>query len=145
MQPVASIVHSTVPYRGVDFAKSDLRSALPPSTLPPLSTRFLMFAVVSIAGFQEMVKEGDTLEIPLQDSEKDKTIEFKDVLMVMKDGGDVILGKPFVDGASVSVKVIEHGRDAKIRVLKFRKRKRYLRTKGHRQDFTKVEVTGIKA
>lgn len=103
-----------------------------------------MFAVVSIAGFQELVEEGDTLEIPLQDSEKDKTIEFKDVLMIMKDGGDIVLGKPFVDGASVSVKVIEHGRDAKIRVLKFKKRKRYLRTKGHRQDYTLVEVTGIK-
>ncbi|UPA22124.1 50S ribosomal protein L21 [Candidatus Peribacteria bacterium] len=104
-----------------------------------------MFAVVSIAGFQEMVQEGDTLEIPLQDSEKDKTIEFKDVLMIMKDGGDVVLGKPFVDGASVSVKVIEHGRDKKIRVLKFKKRKRYLRVRGHRQDYTAVEVVSIKA
>lgn len=104
-----------------------------------------MFAVVSIAGFQEMVQEGDTLEIPLQDSEKDKTIEFKDVLMVMKEGGDVLLGKPFVEGASVSVKVIEHGRDKKIRVVKFKKRKRYLRVKGHRQDYTAVEVVSIKA
>lgn len=104
-----------------------------------------MFAVVSIAGFQEMVQEGDTLEIPLQDSEKDKTIEFKDVLMILKDGGDVVLGKPFVEGASVSVKVIEHGRDKKIRVVKFKKRKRYLRVKGHRQDYTAVEVVSIKA
>lgn len=92
-----------------------------------------------------MVQEGDTLEIPLQDSEKDKTIEFKDVLMILKDGGDVVLGKPFVEGASVSVKVIEHGRDKKIRVVKFKKRKRYLRVKGHRQDYTAVEVVSIKA
>lgn len=104
-----------------------------------------MFAVVTIAGFQEMVKEGDTLHIPLQDTEKDKTISFGDVLMVVNDSGDMTLGAPFVKGASVEVKVVEHGRDKKIRVLKFHKRKRYMRVKGHRQDFTAVEVTAIKA
>ncbi len=112
-------------------------------TLPALSRHF-MFAVVSIAGFQEMVKEGDTLKIPLQDSETDKTISFNDVLMIVKDGGEMTLGAPFVAGASVEVKVMEHGRDAKIRVLKFRKRKRYMRVKGHRQDHTMVQVTAIK-
>lgn len=92
-----------------------------------------------------MVQEGDTLKIPLQETEKDKTITFGDVLMVVKDGGDVMLGAPFVAGASVEVKVMDHGRDAKIRVLKFRKRKRYMRVKGHRQDHTMVQVTAIKA
>jgi large subunit ribosomal protein L21 len=102
-----------------------------------------MFAVVSIAGFQEMVKEGDMLHIPLQDAEKDKTITFNDVLMVVKDG-EMTVGAPFVKGASVELKVLDHGRDKKIRVLKFKKRKRYLRVKGHRQDFTAVEVMSIK-
>lgn len=102
-----------------------------------------MFAVVSIAGFQEMVQEGDTLHIPLQDTEKDKTISFSDVLLVKKDDGEVMIGSPFVAGAKVETKVIEHGRDPKIRVLKFHKRKRYMRVKGHKQDFTAVEVTKI--
>lgn len=104
-----------------------------------------MFAVVSIAGFQEMVKEGDTLHIPLQDAEKDKKISFSDVLLVQKDDGEVMIGAPFVEGASIETKVVEHGRDKKIRVLKFHKRKRYMRVKGHRQDYTAVEVLSIKA
>ncbi len=103
-----------------------------------------MFAVVSIAGFQEMVKEGDTLHIPLQDAEKDSTITFGDVLMIVN-GSDMTIGAPFVKGASVELKVLDHGRDKKIRVLKFRKRKRYMRVKGHKQHFTAVEVMSIKA
>ncbi|HVW66743.1 MAG TPA: 50S ribosomal protein L21 [Candidatus Peribacteraceae bacterium] len=103
-----------------------------------------MFAVVSIGGFQEMVKEGDTLNIPLQDAEENKTITFGDVLMVVKDGGDLMLGAPFVKDASVEVKVLNHGRGDKIRVVKFRHRKRYTRTKGHRQHHTSVQVTKIK-
>lgn len=101
-----------------------------------------MFAVVTIAGFQEMVKEGDTLTVPLQDAAEGATVTFKDVLMISKDG-DVTLGTPHVSGASVEVKVLSHGRDPKIRVVKFRRRKRYLRTHGHKQDHTKVEVTKI--
>lgn len=104
-----------------------------------------MFAVVDIAGFQEKVQVGDTLKVPLQDAEKDKTLVFKNVMMVVKDGGDMVLGAPFVDGASVEVKVLGHGRDQKIRVFKFRRRKRYMRTKGHKQQNTVIEVTAIKA
>lgn len=102
-----------------------------------------MFAVVSIAGFQEIVKEGDTLTVPLLDSEKDKKMTFNDVLMVTKDNGDVMLGAPFLKGASVEVEVVEHGRADKIRVVKFRRRKRFTRVKGHRQDNTVVKVTKI--
>lgn len=104
-----------------------------------------MFAVVDIAGFQEKVKVGDTLTIPLQDAEEDKKLVFGNVLMLVKDGGDLVVGSPFVSGASVEVKVLGHGRDKKIRVFKFRRRKRYMRTKGHQQHNTKVEVTAIKA
>ena len=125
-------------------------------TLPPPSlfwsfggqAHFLqsfMFAVVAIAGFQEKVKEGDTLYIPLQDAETDHKVTFNDVLMVVNDSGDMTLGAPFVKGASVEVRVVKHGRDPKIRVVKFRHRKRYTRTKGHKQDHTVVEVTKITA
>lgn len=102
-----------------------------------------MFAVVSIGGFQEMVKEGDTLDIPLQDAEANKTLTFKDVLMVVKDGGDLMLGAPFVKDASVEVKVLSHGRGDKIRVVRMRRRKRFTRVKGHRQRHTSVQVTKI--
>lgn len=103
-----------------------------------------MFAVVDIAGFQEKVQVGDTLSVPLQAAEKHKKIVFGNVLMLVKDGGDLVLGAPFIDGASVEVKVIEHGKAKKIRVFKMRRRKRYMRTKGHKQQNTTVEVTAIK-
>ncbi len=104
-----------------------------------------MFAVVEIAGFQEKVQVGDTLHIPLQEAEENKTVTFSNVYMLVKDGGDMVLGAPFVDGASVEVKVLGHGRDKKIRVFKMRRRKRYMRTRGHQQDHTVVEVMAINA
>lgn len=104
-----------------------------------------MFAVVDIAGFQEKVQVGDTLTVPLQDAEENKKLVFGNVLMLVKDGGDMVLGSPFVEGASVEVKVIGHGRDKKIRVFRMRRRKRFMRTKGHKQQNTTIEVTAIKA
>lgn len=112
---------------------------------PATFAHLTMFAVVDIAGFQEKVQVGDTLHIPLQDAEENKTVTFGNVLMLVKDGGDLVLGAPFVDGASVEVKVLGHGRDKKVRVFKMRRRKRYMRTKGHQQDHTVVEVTKITA
>lgn len=102
-----------------------------------------MFAVVDMAGFQEKVQVGDTLQIPLQDEKNDANVVFKNVLLIAKDDGDVVIGKPFVDGASVEVKVIGEGKDKKIRVLKMKRRKRYMRTKGHQQQHTMVEVMKI--
>ncbi len=104
-----------------------------------------MFAVVNISGFQEIVKEGEKLTIPLQEAEEGATVVFKEVLLVSGDDGSITLGKPTVAGASVEVKILTHGRDAKIRVVKFRRRKRYLRTHGHKQEHTKVEVVKIVA
>ncbi len=104
-----------------------------------------MFAIVDIAGFQEKVSVGDKLHVQLQDAQEGATLTFSNVFLVSKDGGDVVVGIPTVDGASVEVKVLKHGRDAKIRVFKMRRRKRYMRLLGHRQNYTEIEVTGIKA
>ena len=104
-----------------------------------------MFAIVSIAGFQEKVSEGETLEVPLQDAEKGKKLTFDQVLLIAKDGGEVVIGQPFVSGASIEAKVVEHGRDDKIRVFRMRRRKRFQKTRGHRQDFTTIEVVKIHA
>jgi len=103
-----------------------------------------MFAVVDIAGFQEKVQEGDTLRVPRLDVEEGKTVTFKDVLLVAKSDDDVILGTPTVSGATVEAKVDGHGRGEKIRVFKMKRRKRYRRLQGHRQDYTDIEVTKIK-
>lgn len=102
-----------------------------------------MFAVVSIAGFQEKVKVGDTLTVPTLDAEEQKSVTFGNVMMLVSDDGTVQIGSPFLEGSSVEVKVLSHGRDRKIRVFKMRRRKRYMRTKGHKQGHTKIEVTKI--
>ncbi|MDD4628486.1 MAG: 50S ribosomal protein L21 [Candidatus Peribacteraceae bacterium] len=104
-----------------------------------------MFAVVNIAGFQEKVEEGMKLRVPLQDAESGAKVVFDKVYLIAKSEEDVTVGKPFVSGASVEVKVLSHGRGEKIRVFKMRRRKRYRRVKGHKQDFTQVEVVKIKA
>ncbi len=101
-----------------------------------------MFAIVSIAGFQEKVAQGDTLKVPLLDAEPGKTVTFDQVLLLVN-GEAVTFGSPTVAGASVEAEVVSHGRGDKIRVVKFKRRKRYSRTKGHRQDFTEIKITKI--
>lgn len=102
-----------------------------------------MFAVVNIAGFQEKVSVGDTLKVPLQDVKEQGTVTFGDVLMVVSDTGDMTLGEPMVQGASVVAEVVEHGRTSKVNVFKFRRRKRYMRKAGHRQDYTTIAIKKI--
>ena len=102
-----------------------------------------MFAIVDIAGFQEKVSEGMTLQVPLLSEKEGGKVVFDKVLLVAKSDSDIALGKPHVAGASVEVKVLSHGKGDKIRVYKMRRRKRYRRTHGHRQDFTEVEVLKI--
>jgi len=103
-----------------------------------------MFAVVDIKGFQEKVQEGDALRVPLIDAKEGATVKFDQVLLVAKSDSDVKVGTPTVSGAAVEVKVVGHGKGDKIRVFKMRRRKRYRRVHGHRQDFTDIEVTKIK-
>jgi len=102
-----------------------------------------MFAVVKIAGFQEKVEEGMKLSVPALNAEPGATVSFKDVLLLSKGEDSLQIGKPTVSGASVDVKVIANGKEAKIRVYKMRRRKRYRRTHGHRTHFTEIEVMKI--
>jgi large subunit ribosomal protein L21 len=104
-----------------------------------------MFAIVDIAGFQEKVTEGDTLRVPLLDAEAGKNITFEKVYLLAKSEDDVSIGMPYVSGVSVEAKVVDHGKSDKIRVLKMKRRKRYRRIHGHRQDYTDIEVMKIKA
>lgn len=104
-----------------------------------------MFAVVDIAGFQEKVSEGDILEVPLLDKEPGKSVTFDKVFLIAKSEDDVSIGMPYVSGASIEAKVIEHGKGDKIRIFKMRRRKRYRRNGSHRQEFTAIEVTKISA
>lgn len=100
-----------------------------------------MYAVIKTAGKQYKVTEGQVLRLPLVDGEVGADIKFDEVLHL---GGDnPVLGSPVVPKASVSAKIVRHGRDRKILVYKFRRRKGYEKLRGHRQDFTEVRIENI--
>ncbi len=101
-----------------------------------------MFAIIETGGKQHRVEEGERLAIEKLDAEVGADVEFDRVLMVVN-GESVKIGTPLVDGARVTAKVLEQGRHAKVRVIKFKRRKHYLRRAGHRQEFTAVQIVGI--
>ena len=103
-----------------------------------------MFAIVEIAGFQEKVEKGQKLQVPHLAGDPGTSMTFDKVYLI-SEGDNVNVGTPHVSGASVEVKIVAHGRGEKIRVVKQRRRKRYRRVKGHRQEFTEIEVVSIKA
>jgi large subunit ribosomal protein L21 len=104
-----------------------------------------MIAVAKIGGHQAIVKVGDKLEVDKLSAEVGKTVKFDTLLISGEDGKDFQLGTPVLEGLQVEAKIIEHGRGAKIRVFKMKPRKRYRRLRGHRQDFTTIEITAIGA
>ncbi|MFT5392419.1 MAG: large subunit ribosomal protein L21 [Gammaproteobacteria bacterium] len=103
-----------------------------------------MHAVIVTGGKQYRVEQGDKLRVERLAAEEGATIEFDRVLL-LSDGEKVTVGTPYVDNSKVSATVRSHGRGKKIRVIKFRRRKGYMRTQGHRQSFTEVEITEIAA
>ena len=103
-----------------------------------------MFAVFQSGGKQHRVTEGDVVRLELLDSEPGKEVVFDKVLMVAN-GEEVNVGAPFLDDGAVKAEVIKSERGKKIRILKFRRRKDYMRRQGHRQWFTEVKITSIKA
>ncbi len=103
-----------------------------------------MFAIVDIAGTQEKVETGMKLKVPLHEGETDTKLSFDKVLL-LADGDDVKIGTPLLSGISVEAKILNHGRYDKIRIQKFQRRKRHRRVKGHKQHYTEIEITGIKA
>ena len=102
-----------------------------------------MYAVIESGGKQHRVVEGETLKLEKIEVAPGETIEFDRVLMV---GGDTIkIGTPLVAGGVVTAEVIAPGRHKKVKIIKFNRRKHYRRETGHRQWFTEVKITAIKA
>ena len=99
-----------------------------------------MKAVIETGGKQYYVEEGTVLYIEKLDASEGTTINFDKVLMV---GGKS--GMPYVKGAKVEGKVLKQGKAKKITVFKYRAKKKYRRTQGHRQPYTKVEITKVSA
>ena len=100
-----------------------------------------MYAIIATGGKQYRVSEGDVLYIEKIDAEVDSTVSF-DVLLLGNEG-DVKVGTPVVEGVKVEGKVVGQVRGEKIIVFKYKSKKNYRRKQGHRQPFTKVEITSI--
>ena len=103
-----------------------------------------MYAVVVTGGKQYRVMKGETLRVELMNAEPGSTVNIDQVLMI-GDGESITIGTPNVAGATVAAKVRAHGRDDKVSIVKFRRRKHHRKQMGHRQHYTEIEITGISA
>lgn len=101
-----------------------------------------MYAVISTGGKQYKVRAGDTLRVERLAAAEGTSVEFDKVLLVQHEG-KVIVGAPFIEGGRVAARVKSHGRHAKVKVVKFKRRKKYRRMHGHRQLFTEVAIEHI--
>ena len=102
-----------------------------------------MYAIIESCGKQYKVAEGDVVFFEKLDVEEGKKVTFDKVILVSNDG-KIEVGTPNVKGVKVEGKVVSHGKGKKIRVYKYKAKKNYRRTQGHRQPYTKVEITSIK-
>jgi len=101
-----------------------------------------MYAVFTTGGKQYRAGKGDTLKVEKLDAAEGDSVEFASVLLV-GEGGNIKVGTPLVSGSKVKARVVEQARSRKVDVVKFRRRKNYLRMGTHRQNYTLVEITGI--
>lgn len=101
-----------------------------------------MYAVIETGGKQYRVAEGDKLRVEKLDVEEGAEVSLDKVLMVAN-GASVQVGRPFIDGTSVTAEVAAHGRHDKIKIIKFRRRKHHMKRQGHRQWFTELKILGI--
>lgn len=101
-----------------------------------------MTAIVEIAGAQFHVNESDILTVPRLSGNPDETVEFTNVLASIN-GDSTTIGAPYING-SVSAKILEHGKGEKILVFKKKRRKGYQKMNGHRQQFTKIQITNVR-
>ena len=104
----------------------------------------VMYAVIQSGGKQHRVAEGDTLRVEKLAAEEGATLELDRVLLVA-DGDDVKIGTPYLEGGKVTATVKAHGRGTKVKIVKFKRRKQYLKRQGHRQWYTELQITGISA
>ena len=102
-----------------------------------------MYAVIEACGKQYKVTKGDVVFFEKLEVEEGKKVTF-DKVVLLSDDGKVEVGAPYVKGIKVEGKVVAHGKGKKIIVFKYKAKKNYRRKQGHRQPYTKVEITSIK-
>ncbi len=103
-----------------------------------------MYAIIRTGGKQYQVAPGERLRVEKLDGNVGDTVEIDDVLMVV-DGEEIKIGRPKVEGARVTARIVEQGKAKKIIVFKKKRRKGYRRKQGHRQLYTALEIQEISA
>ncbi len=103
-----------------------------------------MYAIIETGGKQYKVQEGDVVFIEKLTAEEGAAVTFDKVLAVSKES-NVVFGSPLVSEASVSGKVLGHGKDKKVIIFKYKPKKGYRKKQGHRQPYTKVQIEKINA
>ena len=103
-----------------------------------------MHAIIVTGGKQYKVTEGDVLYIEKLNAEAGEEITFDKVLAVL-DGDNATFGTPVVEGATVTANVVKNGKGKKVRIFKYTPKKGYRKRQGHRQPYTKVEITKVNA
>ena len=101
-----------------------------------------MYAVIKTGGKQYRVKKDEVLKIESLPQEVGKDVKFVVVLLI-GEGDKIVCGSPWIPKAVVQAEVISHGRYKKIRIIKFRRRKHYMKRMGHRQNYTEVKIVSI--
>lgn len=104
-----------------------------------------MYAIIKVAGQQFKVEEGKVIEVNRLNAQEGEVINLTDCVLMVSNDGEMTVGTPTIAGATVEVEVKEHFRGPKLIVFKFKRRHRYHRKNGHRQDMTRLVVKAIKA
>ena len=129
------------------YLSTEKRDLLPaPDSEPVIKERQVqaMHAIIVTGGKQYKVTEGDVLYIEKLNAEAGESVTFDKVLAVL-DGDSATFGAPTVEGASVTANVVKNGKGKKVLVFKYKPKKNYRRRQGHRQPYTKVEITKVNA
>jgi large subunit ribosomal protein L21 len=104
----------------------------------------MTYAIFKTGGKQFRAEKGVSLRVPKLEGEAGAKVSFEDVLLT--GGGEKVkAGTPTVKGAKVTAQIVRHGKDDKVIVFRFKRRSNYRRKTGHRQDFTEIKITEVKA
>ncbi len=101
-----------------------------------------MYAIAKSGGKQFKIEQNAVIRVPSLSAGVGDKVRLDEILLVSEDGS-VIVGRPMVEGAFAEARVVRHGRGEKIRMIKYKRRKNYRRTIGHRQNFTELMIDGI--
>lgn len=101
-----------------------------------------MYAIIETGGKQYRVQEGDVVFVEKLDVEEGEKIDLSKVLLIKKED-DLVIGRPYVEGAKVEATVLKQGKSKKIMIFKYKPKKNYRKKQGHRQPYTKLKIEKI--